>query len=163
MILQEKNLQFDFSRAISAKKFDGPDHGLSHCMKAVDFVVELEKSILFIEVKGSPGMDATLAAEFLKEFRSGDVVRDKLVPKCRDSYIYASSCQDIQKPIIYFILLGFEKVDAPLLLTQTEELKRVLPLDGPAQGQWKKPFIQYCAIVDLALWRERLNFPVSIV
>ncbi len=51
MIFEEGNLTFDFSRATASKRFDGSGHGLSHCMKAVDFIVEVEHNILFIEAK----------------------------------------------------------------------------------------------------------------
>ncbi|UUX91137.1 hypothetical protein [Methanoplanus endosymbiosus] len=52
MILQEGNLQFDFNGVIDAFKFDEKDrskgtfHGLSHCMKAVDFIVETENKCI---------------------------------------------------------------------------------------------------------------------
>jgi hypothetical protein len=52
MILQEGTLQFDFAGAVDAYKFDEQDptmatfHGLSHCMKAVDFVVEYVMGLL---------------------------------------------------------------------------------------------------------------------
>lgn len=36
MMLTEGDLQIDFPDAVYGRKFDGPDHGLSHCMKAVD-------------------------------------------------------------------------------------------------------------------------------
>ena len=38
-------------RGQNARKFDDHSHGLSHCMKAVDFVVELPHLYLFIEFK----------------------------------------------------------------------------------------------------------------
>ena len=31
----EDDLQITFPNVVSARKFDGPDHGLSHCMMAV--------------------------------------------------------------------------------------------------------------------------------
>lgn len=33
----ENDLRTTFTNVVSARKFDGLDHGLSHCMKAVDF------------------------------------------------------------------------------------------------------------------------------
>ena len=48
MILREGHIEFDFSRANSAKRFDDVNHGLSYCMKAVDFIVESQDKILFI-------------------------------------------------------------------------------------------------------------------
>jgi len=54
MILRENNIQIDFRGAIGVIKFDEPEvsnpnfHGLSHCMKAVDFIVEMDDSYLFV-------------------------------------------------------------------------------------------------------------------
>ena len=42
MILTEGDLQITFNNVIVCRKFDDRlAHGLSHCMKAVDFIVEL--------------------------------------------------------------------------------------------------------------------------
>jgi len=52
MILTEGDLSFTFNGALSAIQFDdGSTHGLTHCMKAVDFVVEFQDYYLFVEVK----------------------------------------------------------------------------------------------------------------
>lgn len=50
MTFTEGTLQIDIADAVDGRKFDGEDHGLN-CMKAVDFIVELEDSYLFIELK----------------------------------------------------------------------------------------------------------------
>ena len=40
-VLTEGNLQIAVNNAVNARKFDDQTHGMSHCMKAVDFVFEL--------------------------------------------------------------------------------------------------------------------------
>ena len=51
-ILTEDNLQITFPDDANVMKFDDDkSHGLSHCMKAVDFIVELEDRVSFIEIK----------------------------------------------------------------------------------------------------------------
>ena len=57
--LTEGKLEFVFEGAVSARKFDGHDHGLSHCMKAVDFIVEFQDQYLFVEVKDPQNSGAT--------------------------------------------------------------------------------------------------------
>ena len=47
----EGDLRVEFRNVVAARKFDGGDHGLSHCMQAVDFVVERSDSYLFVEFK----------------------------------------------------------------------------------------------------------------
>jgi len=50
IVLTERDLQIKLPAGAACRKFDdGATHGLTHCMKAVDFVVELEDRILFIE------------------------------------------------------------------------------------------------------------------
>lgn len=45
-VLIEGNLQITIPGAVQARKFDdGASHGLTHCMKAVDFIVELADRI----------------------------------------------------------------------------------------------------------------------
>jgi hypothetical protein len=50
-VFTEGNLQITFPSGVAAKKFDHSGHGLTHCMKAVDFIVELTDRYLFIEFK----------------------------------------------------------------------------------------------------------------
>ena len=61
-VLAEGNLQITINNAANARKFDGPGHGLSHCMKAVDFVVEFPDHYLFIEIKDPQDPQASLQA-----------------------------------------------------------------------------------------------------
>jgi hypothetical protein len=49
--LRVGELVFDFVGALSAELFDGQAHGLSHCMRAVDVIVEYSDRDLFVEVK----------------------------------------------------------------------------------------------------------------
>ena len=57
MIVECDGFEFDFTDALDVFIFDEKDkqktnyHGLSHAMKAVDIVVELQDYYLFIEVK----------------------------------------------------------------------------------------------------------------
>ena len=53
-MLAEEDLQITLPAAVTGRKFDDKTtHGLSHCMKAVDFIVELKDRVLFIEFKES--------------------------------------------------------------------------------------------------------------
>ncbi len=42
-VLTEEELEFDFSAAIRATRFDDENHKMNHCMKAVDFLVEWDE------------------------------------------------------------------------------------------------------------------------
>jgi len=47
---REQNIEIKISDALNGRKFDDRTYGLAHCMKAVDFIVELTDRILFIEI-----------------------------------------------------------------------------------------------------------------
>ena len=53
-VLAEDDLQISLPATAKGRKFDDEvTHRLSHCMKAVDFIVELKDRVLFIEFKES--------------------------------------------------------------------------------------------------------------
>ena len=88
--LQEGDLRIALPNPAKVSKFDDPaSHGLSHCMKAVDFVVEFEDWTLFLEVK-DPDDPRAASRERQKRaarFRSDELDQD-LVQKYRDSFLY---------------------------------------------------------------------------
>ena len=48
-VLIEWDLKITIPGGITARKLDDDStHGLSHCMKAVDFVIELNDRVLFV-------------------------------------------------------------------------------------------------------------------
>ena len=68
-------MTIDGSEVVSIRKFDDASHGLSHCMKGVDLILELNDRYLFIEFKDpqSPGAPSQSAEEYLKRFKSGEL------------------------------------------------------------------------------------------
>ena len=78
--LTEGNLQIIFPRGATARKFDDKSsHGLSHCMKAVDFIVELTDRVLFIEIK-DPQHPLALendSRKFIDKFLAGSLDAEK--------------------------------------------------------------------------------------
>jgi hypothetical protein len=165
-VLAERDLQMTLPVKAKGRKFDDKTmHGLSHCMKAVDFIVELEDQLLFIEFKDPENPDASLerSAEFIKKFRAGQLDSD-LKTKYRDSWLYEWAKGQITKPVFYLVLIGASALSAAELVTRTDALKRQLPV-ADANGQpWKKPFVAGCAVMNMAAWNKALpQFPVSRV
>jgi len=160
----EDDLQFDFTKALSTKRFDDPaHHGLSHCMKAVDFVVELSDRILFIEAKDPQNPRARLqaTAEFVEELQSYSLIKKKLVPKCRDSYLYELSMGRAKKPVYYVVLVALNALTEADLSHQTDLLKKCIPVEGPPKNPWLHRFIQGCVVMNLRTWNQNLPaFPV---
>lgn len=160
MKLMENDLEFHFSGAIAAKKFDTEaEHGLSYCMKAVDFIVELQEVILFVEVKdpSNPYSKPKQIRQFKEKVIDGTLCND-LVQKCRDSFIYEWAAGNLSKPVHYLVLITLEEA---LLIHFQNELRRKLP-QGKAKPGWKRSMVRSCHTMNLKSWNRRFpQFPIS--
>lgn len=165
-VLTEDDLQITLPTGVSGRKFDDEiSHGLSHCMKAVDFIVELEDQILFIEFKDpeNPTAQPKDSAAFIKKFLSGAIDSD-LKAKYRDSWLYEWADGRAKKPVYYLVLIGASTLSEAELLARTDALKRKIPVLGPQDRAWKKPFVAGCAVMNLATWNKSLpKIPASRV
>lgn len=156
--LAEGDLQIRLPAGATGRKFDnGATHGLTHCMKAVDFVVELEDRILFIEFKDpdDPMAVAERRQRFMEEFRSG-VLDNKLKAKYRDSFLYEWGSGRANKPIYYLVLIAASCLTEAELLARTDALRRQLPVLGPGDKPWKKPFVAGCGVMNIEAWNRSL-------
>jgi hypothetical protein len=157
--LVERDLEITLPAGVHGRKLDDPaTHGLSHCMKAVDFVVELADRIYFIELKDpdNPAARSEAKAEFAKRLRSG-TLDGELQRKYRDTYLYEWASGRADKPIYYIVLLALTALGAPDLLARTESLKKQLPLSGPGGKAWPRAFVSGCAVMNIAAWNKRLG------
>jgi hypothetical protein len=164
--LIEKDLKVTFPAGTKARKFDDENHGLSHCMKAVDFIVELDDRTLFIEFKDPDDPNAAKAknpANSIEKFLSGGIDTD-LQYKYRDSYLYELASGRVHKPIYYYVLIGAKTMSDAELLARTDALKRKIPVKGVKSKPWQHPLVAGCAVMNLASWNRTLPmFPASRV
>lgn len=161
--LVEADLEITLPAGAHGRKLDDPaTHGLSHCMKAVDFVVELADKFYFVELKDPdhPGATAARRAAFLQKLTSGTLDTD-LKQKFRDSFLYEWASNRANKPIVYVVLLGMASLSPTDLLMRTESLKKHLPFNGPAGKSWPRPLVASCAVMNIAAWNKHLaSMPV---
>ncbi len=158
-VLVEGNLQITIQNAISARRFDDPDtHGLSHCMKAVDFVVEFSDYYLFIEIKDPQHPDAPEREtnRFARSFLSGEL-DDDLRFKYRDSLLYKWAEERADKPVDYLVLIALDRLGPSDLLDRQEELQRILPLQRPGPQPWPRPLVRSCGVFNIESWNR--SFP----
>jgi hypothetical protein len=161
--LTEGNLQILFPAGISARKFDDDEQRLAHCMKAVDFIVELNDRYLFIEFKDPqhPNSQEGDRNKFIHGFLAGNIDQD-FKHKYRDSFLYEWASEKIEKPIYYFVLVALDTLTEAELITRTDALKRAIPVDGPPYGRWKKKIVAGCALFNINSWNRVLSdYPVS--
>ena len=164
MTFTERTLQIDIADAISGRKFDGADHGLTS-MKAVDFIVELEDRYLFIELKDPDDPEAApeRRGRFLERLRSGGL-DESLKYKYRDSFLYEWASGRADKPIDYFVLIALDSLEDGHLLTRTEALQRKLPKRGPSGRPWQREIVRGCGVFNVESWNRRFPLhPVSRV
>jgi len=164
MKLTEGELEFNFNNAIAGFKFDEKNtqsvyfHGLSHCMKGVDFIIELSDRYVFVEVKdpSQAGAPPERRDKFSEKVGSGWLVKE-LVQKYRDTFLYRWAEQKIDKPIYYICLVTLENA---LVLTLMSDLKRQIP-EGKANARWQQSILEGCAVVNLELWNQQFkDWPV---
>lgn len=163
-ILEEGYLRISLPPGALGRKFDDQEtHRLSHCMKAVDFIVELDDRTLFIEVKDPehPKAKNKDRNKFLKGLLSGALDAD-LKTKYRDSFLYEWASGRANKPIYYLVLICASSLSEAELLARTDALKRQLPVNGPNDQPWKNSLVAGCAIMNVDTWNKLLpQYPLS--
>ena len=154
----EEDLELEIRRVVDARKFDdSPSHGLSHCMKAVDFIVEYPNLYLFIELKDPQNPNAKPHSQkcFIQRFMSGQLDED-LKHKFRDSFLYewaAGRADD--KPVHYLVLIALASLRKADLDRRTDALQAKLPLHGPQSGSWIRSLVRSCTVFNMAAWNNR--------
>jgi hypothetical protein len=161
MKLRERDLEIDFTDAIDAIVFDQmksnqPNyHGIAE-MHRVDFVVELEAAILFVEVKdpGNPRAQAEGLEKFFAELKSG-TLGDTFAAKFIDTFLYRWAEERLHKPVYYISLVTFE--DSELLPNFSDEIAKKLPPMGNVMPRWKRRLAENCQVFNIELWNQ--SFP----
>ena len=163
----EGNIQISFPCGVNVRKFDDKSHGLSYCMKAVDFIVELEDRVSFIEIKDfeHPRAPSENREVLIEDFQNEGLDHD-LIYKFRDSFLYEWACKRVDKPIDYWILIASEALTKAHLGPRIEAIKRKLPLSEalpePAKEQWEQRIVAECGVFNISTWNKYFpNYPVE--
>ncbi len=160
MKLSERDLEIDFTNAIVGFVFDQLEpelpnfHGVSE-MHRVDFVVEFEDAIVFVEVKdpANPRTQDEGLKKFHAELNDG-TLSSTFAAKFMDSFVYRWAEKQINKPVHYISLVTLE---AALLLNLTDEIAKKLPPTGKPVARWQRAFLENCQVFNIETWNE--NFP----
>jgi len=161
-VFTEGNLRIEFPSNVSARKFDDSAHGLSHCMKAVDFIVEEHDRVSYVEIKDPdhPCAKEEDKEKFASRFQSGSLDHD-LQYKYRDTFLYQWAAGKTNKPIFYWVIIAIETLKEPQLPVRSECLRRKLPV-GPYPGTWTRPIATDCMVFNVSTWnRYQKRFPLS--
>lgn len=164
MILIEKDLKFNFSNAIDAFVFDQMDESLPNYhavdeMSRVDFIVELDEVILFVEVKDPDCPDSTAEslARFHTKLQNGKL-GNTFASKFIDTFLYRWAEEKLTKPVHYLSLVTLDNAQNIQL---SDEIIRKLPPLGATVPRWRKQLFENCQVFNIDTWND--NFPNSQV
>ena len=158
----EGNLQIVINGALNVRKFDGPEHGLSHCMKAVDLIAEFPDHFLYIELKDpdAPDIPPQARAEFVESLQEGRRDED-MKYKYRDSFLYEWAAGRANKPIYYLVLIAQHDLSPADVDRRSTALERILPLRLPDSVVWNQPIVSGCGVFNIASWNRTFpDYPV---
>lgn len=147
---------FDFPAATKIVKFDGPDHHLTHAMKAVDVVIELPDYRLFVEVKNFESH-----GEWIKLLSEGDRVqrleklRFDLVYKYRDSLIYHwCSGASNKKNVFVFLTDWSDPIKIHSFYQTLSDRFPTVSQRGKWLSVWRRSFVDTFVVVNRNLWSK---------
>ena len=158
--LTEGNLEISITDAVNARKFDDDSHGLSHCIKAVDFIIELPDRYLFTEFKDpeNPNIPDQYRASAVQNLRDSEL-DEELKYKFRDTFIYEWAAGRADKPVDYFVFIAVN--DRPLLSRRLDLLERNLPQKLPPSVAWIQPLVHRCGVFNVDDWNAEFpEYPV---
>jgi hypothetical protein len=149
--IQEKDLIFDVTSAVSTEKFDDDAlHGTKSTMKRVDFIIVGDDKIIFLEVK-DPDMPGAVNPEKLKQdLQSGNLIPD-LAGKYRDSLLFTHLRGGYYKPVNYVVLISMACLDDALVLNKTDALRSAIPI---SHRQWLQNSANSCIILKLEAYKQ---------
>ena len=164
-MLQESELQISLPKSaqgVRGRKFDVHTHGLSHCMKAVDWIIDLPDKVYFVEVKDLDARGTYGRRErekYLNDLKAGKE-DSNFVAKFRDTFIYLWARKLVNKPIIYLVVIACQELDNAMLLYRAETLRRKLPSGCP--NAWKRAIAKDVLVFNEQTWNEHFSsFPME--
>lgn len=160
MKLRERDIEIEFTDAIDGLIFDQmksgqPNyHGIGE-MHRVDFIVEFEEAIVFVEVKdpGNPNAQAKGLEKFHNELNDG-TLSSTFAAKFIDSFFYRWAEDRLSKTVHYLSLVTLE---GEVLPNFSDEIAKKLPPAGKSSVRWKRHPVQNCQVFNIETWNE--NFP----
>lgn len=161
MKFRERDIEIDFTDAVDGIEFDqvrdktlSNYHGLGE-MHRVDFIVELQTAIIFVELKdpSHPRTRPHNLREFIAELEDGTLTQT-FASKFIDSFFYRWAERKNNKPIHYISLVT---LPAELLPNFADEIAKKLPPRGKPVTRWQRSIVENCQVFNIETWNQ--NFP----
>ncbi len=157
--LSEGEIQIEFQGVLNAEKFDDSRHGMSHCLKAVDFLCDWPKDLWLVELKDPEESaiplkhQANSVAQFTKGRSTEQYFRSVLAQKLKDTILYLHlDCRLPDKPMKYVVLAGLSSMDSAMMLNALDRLRKAC--GDPKQGiPWRRGYA--VAFLNMEEWNKR--------
>lgn len=161
-IYQEKensDIQILFPDGLVWRRFDLPGARQPVNMKLCDVVIERPQDILLVELKDPSHHRAETKNQnkFLKTIHDRSLIREDLVPKARDTYLYEHLMERDTKPFIYVIVIALDAFPASLGFGQMSSFKDTVldVLRHETDTGWRRTHIADCVVLDMHAWNAR--------
>ncbi len=155
MIVREGSFLFDFSAAVSWERLDEMGRSIPQGMAMADFFVEERSRLLLIEVKdpfSEAGQKSSKRQEVENLFRIDRLIHQSLVPKARDSYTYLHLMGKDTKPVLYIVLIGFDRIGFEPAFGVVMKDRLLSRLRREAHRPWIRDYIADCLVLDPGNW-----------
>lgn len=160
---ENQSCQFDFSAAIWAtNELNTIYHNAKVQLSDVDFIVETETEILFIEYKNAKYGNMAFPERFKP---SEDKTINKVVRKYYDSYMYVKALgKDEHKRLIYVYILEYPQGDLVSRKFVRERMAGKLPFSLQRQEHFQQNWIDAVVVLNIEEWNDLYSqFPATIL
>lgn len=148
-VVQEIDLEFNFSTSISAIKIDETLFS-SADIKSADFFVKYPDHIKIIEIKDPDVPGASNPRGILEKMRNGKL-SSSLAGKIRDTiFILKAQGNNVDK-VEYITLISMAALQPAQLLALQDEVRRKIPLNNTT---FLNDSLSKCIIVNLNQWNR---------
>lgn len=162
---ENNQFQFDFSRAVWASDQLNNKYRLIHSVLSdVDFIVETDQEIIFLEYKNTDVIGAANPAAFTNKLRSDDHYM-KIAQKYYGSILYAIACNK-NKEYRYVYVLECALASGTDRKMLRNKISAKLPFQLQNEPEFKMPLIKDFEILSIADWNANplySQFPISPV
>lgn len=157
--LREREIQIEFQGVLNAEKFDDDRHGMSHCLKAVDFLCDWPGALWLVELKDPeesaipPKHQANSIAQLKQELSTERYFRSVLAQKLKDTILYLHLDRRLpDKPMKFVVLVGLSSMDSAMLLNALDRLRKAC--GDPKSGiPWRRDYA--VAFLNIKEWNKR--------
>lgn len=157
-MIQAEGYQLDFPNATKLFLFDQNDnmspyyHGVN-AFKKIDVMVEFPDRHLWIEIKTYNEQTVKGILENKKQRVTKEWLRDDLVGKFKDTFLYRYAEKQVEKPVIYICLMDFGENSKSIYDYLNKELRIALPQKDNLP-RWKRDYINGMIVLNPSKWNR---------